>query len=764
VSAVEGRGRDRARARSHGRTRGRWLWPLAVCLVTAAYTCLPYLVHPYFFQRGDTAAQFAPTWFHLGEMVRDGAWPTWLDPDVWAGGNYAAEALFGIYNPLNVLVWLWMSAASDLMLATFVVKAVVMVALALGAYLLAREYAAARWAAAVVATALPFSGFTLYWDAGSWPSGLMAFAYAPWVWLMLRRCLRGATNPFWAFLVGALVITQGNPYGTLAVVVVGIGLVVEGLLQGNRAGVVRLVLTGLCIAAFLPLVFMPLVETSDLTVRSTGPLIANSGKLRPALGDLLGLSSPTFVPDIRAITGPMAVPVTYLSWLVLPLLPWLRYGVLRRRARELSGLAVITVLYGALTVGPSTLWLFRWPLRLTEYTWLGLVVAFAVVLSEGLQRTHARARAIGSAAIVLAGGYLAWAQHPNAARQTVAGVGLVLVLVGAFVLLSRRREQATAGLAAVGVVGTGLVLALQVHAFGENASSRFWHLPHDVAAIQQQFGDREGRTMQFADLKPLQLQHRTQELERAWDFYLPGSMYQVAGVEAVNSYTGMGFRVFGDRFCMEYDGLTQPCGYRNLWKSVPPGDESLADLMKIDTVVVQPEMTVGVETPPGWTVDSQSDAAVVLTRDNPLDWPDSRLSRVPDGVGVDSARSVGRLEEQVVISSGGGGKLVFAMLGWPGWTAEVDGRSVPVSHNPAGLLTVDLPADAAGTLTLSYEPPGLRPGIAAAGVGTLGAVALGVFALRRRRRTDEELETETDDTAPVGEGAPSHVGQHRRNE
>jgi hypothetical protein len=270
--------------------------------------------------------------------------------------------------------------------------------------------------------------------------------------------------------------------------------------------------------------------------------------------------------------------------------------------------------------------------------------------------------------------------------------------------------------------------------------------------------------MQFADLKPLQLQHRTQELERAWDYYLPGSMYQVAGVEAVNSYTGMGFRVFGDRFCMEYDGLTQPCGYRNLWKSAPPGDESLADLMKIDTVVVQPEMTVGVETPPGWTVDSQSDAAVVLTRDNPLAWPDSRLSRVPDGVEVDAARSVGRLEEQVVITGGGGGKLVFAMLGWPGWTAEVDGRSVPVSHNPAGLLTVDLPADAAGTLTLSYEPPGLRPGIAAAGVGTLGAVALGVFALRRRRRTDEELETESDDTAPVVEGAPSHVGQHRRSE
>ena len=49
----------------------------------------------------------------------------------------------------------------------------------------------------------------------------------------------------------------------------------------------------------------------------------------------------------------MTVPATFLVWFVLPLLPWLRYGVLRRRARELVGLGVITVLYLALTLGPS---------------------------------------------------------------------------------------------------------------------------------------------------------------------------------------------------------------------------------------------------------------------------------------------------------------------------------------------------------------------------------------------------------------------------
>ncbi len=46
-------------------------------------------------------------------------------------------------------------------------------------------------------------------------------------------------------------------------------------------------LVGIGVAAFLPLVYLPLLESSDLAVRSTGALFENSGKLRPTAGDLL---------------------------------------------------------------------------------------------------------------------------------------------------------------------------------------------------------------------------------------------------------------------------------------------------------------------------------------------------------------------------------------------------------------------------------------------------------------------------------------------
>ena len=72
--------------------------------------------------------------------------------------------------------------------------------------------------------------------------------------------------------------------------------------------------------------------------------------------------------------------------------------------RLLAGVAMVTEDTGAYllaTVGPSKVWLFRWPLRLVEYGWLGLLLGFAVVLSQGLERTHARRRLVASGVIVI---------------------------------------------------------------------------------------------------------------------------------------------------------------------------------------------------------------------------------------------------------------------------------------------------------------------------------------------------------------------------
>ena len=57
-----------------------------------------------------------------------------------------------------------------------------------------------------------------------------------------------------------------------------------------------------------------------------------------------------------------------------------------------------------------------------------------------------------------------------------------------------------------------------------------------------------------------------------------------------------------------------------------------------------------------------------------------------------------------------------------------------------------LPPSSSGRLELTFEPPGLRVGGAAALVGLVGAVALGWFGRRRRTNDEEPAEPSTSAT------------------
>ena len=91
----------------------RWSSPLLV----AAMAVVPALRDPRFYLTDDSAAQFLPSWYHLGQLLRAGRFPL-LDPTLWAGGNIAAEALFGVWNPVLLATMLLVSAVPNLVVAS----------------------------------------------------------------------------------------------------------------------------------------------------------------------------------------------------------------------------------------------------------------------------------------------------------------------------------------------------------------------------------------------------------------------------------------------------------------------------------------------------------------------------------------------------------------------------------------------------------------------------------------------------------------------
>ncbi|MET0134510.1 MAG: GtrA family protein, partial [Kibdelosporangium sp.] len=423
----------------------RWVPPLALCFVVAALAQVPPSRNGLFYLVDDSAAQFVPMWRRIGEQLLSGHFPL-LDLDSWAGGNLAGEALFGLWNPVNLLDYVLVTRFEDLAVAATVVKTQYLVILALGVYLLCREYGAAKWAAFSLAVALPFSGFILYFQAGTWAAGLMTFAWVPYAWWSARKAARRAGHPIWAFVFGALCVTAGNPYGVVAILLVYIGL--YGELRQRRT-----VLIALSVLAVAPLVFLPLMGAAAVGVRN-GLQFYNTGDLSPGIEDLLALSVPSHLPEIKGFepgSTRLLVPATYFAWFAAPVLAWVDWRALKRR--DLAGVLVFTGTYFLLCLAPSNIWMFRWPLRNIEGLFLGVSVLLAVLLSAGFRTDHLRRRMLITGGALLAGAYLAVASWPKLSPRHL--IALVLV-AGLTALLLKVRQKAV-----VLVGGTAVVLVLQ---------------------------------------------------------------------------------------------------------------------------------------------------------------------------------------------------------------------------------------------------------------------------------------------------------------
>lgn len=710
-----------------------WLVALGVGVVAMAICVIPQWRGTFFYYVGDQHEQFAPMWHRFGEQLRSGHWLT-MDPDGWMGGNYAAEALTGIWNPINLANFVMVSFFNNLSHAAFVVAVEFLGILAVGAYLLAREYNACRVPSIITATALPVSGFTLWYDAAGWSSGLMAFAWVTHFWWAARRHSRGLLNPFVPFVFGFLAMTTGNPYAPLGLVVVLVAIAIELLLQRDFSRLAHVVVLGGCVGAVALLVFFPFVGTIGVTSRQQLAVVSNNMFLVPHLGDLAAGSSPTYLPSISSWGDSLLerMPSTYFAWFVLPLLPWLRWSSLRDRWRSLTSLFVVAGVYLAATVGPSNLWLFRWPLRLVEYFYLAAGVLFAVVLSAGLATDQLRRRGIATGVIVLAGSYLAWALEPqNYNGIHLIGLALVAVLLTAGLVAYFRRGMPALGI--VLVTGTACVVALQATAFPQPATGDKPVYPgYDVARLKATTKDYRGTVLQLASLTGV-----TGEQMFAGEVMF-GNLPLAAGLPSVGSYSGLlGFAKFGEALCMDYRGATCPAAFDRLWQPAGPDTTiPLVDALRVSTLVLQRSLRPDIvdrTPPPGWHVTSKNDGRTVWSRDHPLA-AQGRLSWSSSGVVILADSAQPQRETVHYRSPAQAGRLLFARLDWPGYTATVNGHPLHVSNGPAGLVAVDVPAGE-HTLVLAFETPGQRLGFLAAGAAaTIVALQTLVWIVRRRRR------------------------------
>lgn len=693
---------------------------------------LPLLRNTIFYFWDDTAGAAVPVLRRLGESVVDGRLPL-LQPDMWRGGGFAAEAATGIFNPLLVLVAVVTYAIDNIALAITVTKLVFLLLMAAGTYLAAREYQVRPWIAAAAGTAIPLTGQTFYWDATAWTYSLLATALVPWVLWALHRCVHSAGSPLLVVLTGYLCCSIGNPYGLAATAVLVLAFMLEAWLAGRRGRILPLALSGLAVGALSVVVYLPLVLTSPVGFRSESETV-NDEFLSPSLTDLLGMSSPTSQPWVSMWgLSHLTVPALYLAWFVLPLVPWLRWELIRIRARTLTGLFVFGGVFTLLLLGPSQVWMFRWPLRLITFVWFPVILLWAILAGAGLARTRIRLRVALSAILVFLGGYFAWADKPDNINRIIAGTVLVALLVTWLLWRAFRRR----GLAPALMTGTMLVLCLQLAVYPSMGAGANYRFPTSQEMLRERFAKYHGVTVQVADVGRISEADRVPD--RAYRDLLFGSMYGVAGVNSTSAYSGIGYTAMDRALCMVYQGSVCTQAWWRLWRPIGGGTVALADLLRAETVVVQNNLVdTRYSVPPeGWRrapEAEESGLATVWRRIDPLPWPDGRASSVPPWVRVLDDRIVDTTDERISYESDGRpGELTFALLNWPNYTATVNGQPTAVRRDQAGLVVVELPAGVtSGTVELTWRLPGAGLAATSAGFGlVLTAALIMVPALRR---------------------------------
>lgn len=721
---------DEGSGRSSGRV-GRMVPPFVMLATLLAGLILPLRNSRIFYFWDDTAAAAAGVWQKVGESVLQGQFPV-LVLEMWRGGNLAAEAATGMWNPVMLGLMVATHPLDDFALAITLSKFVLFALLAIGTFLLARDYGARPWMAAAAGVALPMSGYTLYTDGSAWINGLAVTAFTPLAWWAARRFVRRSGSPLVAVFFGYLLVSTGNPYSLLALLVVAIALAIELLVIREARRLVPLALEMLSPVLLAAIVYLPFVLSSSVTGRADQSTM-NNEFLAPGLSDFLGISAPSFQPYIQGFGASfLPTPAMYLAWFVLPLLPWLRWRSAFSRWREMTGLFAFGIAFLLLVLGPSQAWMFRMPIRLVPLVLLAVIVLFAVVSSHGVATGKLWQRFAASSALIFVGFWQSWADRPELIAWHAWGALVVLALTGVFVLV-RASERAR-----FAVLGAGMLVVLALQTFWMPINGGFYNFgfPHSRSELKETFASNsDGMLFQIANLAVTQPSDMTPD--RAWSEMAFGNNYSIADVETMTAYSGIGFTSTDELLCMTYYGGTCPEAWETLW-TVPEGETStVADLLRVQTVVVQLALAGRHDAPAGWELTDEGEFTQTFKRTEPLPELGGRLTEIGDDVLAAEVADATDTLESVVLSSGAGDdrEVTFTRLAWPGYRATIDGAPLSIGQNALGLLTVEVPPGLEDAeLRIEFTPPGWSLGIGLAIVGGLLALGLQLFGRYDRKR------------------------------
>ncbi|MEV6339284.1 hypothetical protein AB0M12_31785 [Nocardia vinacea] len=725
-----------ARDREPDSRREVYRWG-AVCTlgVIAGYLAV-LLANARHFYTDDTESQYTGLWVGLGRALRDGTFPV-LVPERWMSGNNTMDDA-GLFNPPQLLIDLIAPSVDNMAVYATVVKLIFAIIAALGVYRICLVYGARPVWSAVAGVAFPLSGFFLFFDEASWMTALTGTAWLVHAWASSVRYTRGLGGPIPVFIYLYLAISTQYIFPAVEAALMLLAVAVGELVyQRKWQPVARLTVaaTGAGLAGLLT--FLPSMLSAKVTWRGTME-INNDQFLTVPWSESLNASLPSTLPAFTSWWGYIQpMPVTYIAWFLIPALAFIDWRRARESWRELSGVALFAIIMLMWSAGPGSIGPLRWPVRVLPMLALGLLVLVCVLLGRYATVRDLKSRGVAAALLIGLLWVRSFSADPHNVVRHVLAAAAIGALVAGVVWLGLNRSLATAGV--LTIVAMFPIAFYQVNA--AQPTPMTWHLPTNRSEAQAAFPDFPGTTIQLGERGLLQRDDMS--LDRAYGSLVFGNYAKSLELTYVNGYTPTGHFYFGELLCMRWDSSVCPDAYRRMFAPEPTTGRPLVDLMKLDRVVLQRALFPDARNQPapeGWKwVDYPGHERYISVLER-VDGPISTVNgRVADAKNV-TATSISETDttSRVRVSSAGGGKVVFARLGWPGYRVTLDGKQIPITTVAKSFVAVDVPAGTQNAeLVLTWRPPGWKIGI---GTTALGIAAIGVLQwlwVRSRRRDPE---------------------------
>ncbi len=703
------------------------------------FFCLILLWHdPLLFWNDDYELSVMPVFADVARSWSEGHWPL-LSPYSWVCGNLAGEFQYGTFslfvNAAIILIWkfplTFPQQAAALSLIHFF-------ALAIGAFLLARDRRFSIPLSVFVALVASLNGWIICWGATDWFGALGAFTWLPWAWWGAERALNGQRTK-WRFLWPApfvyLLVTGGFPYTVLMLLLLFAWLSIKSLGQTRDIRSILPMLFGVALGFGLSApAWLAILDLVQGSARELQPASAHWQWLVPPAA-LPGLVLPSWTvswTDFSSRLTPRSA-AELACGLVAPAALIAGFvGRGRTLIRQIKWELILLVLVLALAMLP-TAGLFRWSFRWLPFVHLVLAICAAEALrvrpGSPIPATTALALVVLTAiamSIFRTGGPYAFPL-----MWIFLGLAAVWSFSELFLRDSEFQKWAPAAITFLALLATYLYIP-------PNGGVPKYNLSQELLKPSP----LDPRRLYLSIYPWAELTYRVENKSQPiGQIVRPGSTSMWARLHFINGYSPIRPAGVAREFATTIHGEINPA-MGDYLLNYQAGEGGELTLLGVDGIVVAREINTVPQPGSEWQLVVSTDEGRVFHRRG------APLARVRSVTSIDSRPneqfvsatisrindSRNRVELDVDVPSGDRPALLtFSRPYFRGYEARLENQRLAATSYRGLLPIVEVPAGSHGRLTLTYRPYWLKWGSAAA-VACVLALIVGFSAATFQRR------------------------------